>query len=225
LKSSIEIAGIRFKTKLAAEAHIRAILSRYGQMQPLAGEDLRFMVAVLDMHPNRETIVDCGVTRIVVQHLKDRYDSRRFVAVRTDSSIRDFTWRTALTPKTARCRLMRGCRAAVREQIRQFREAAFSAAQTITCPVSGEAITSASSDVDHIPPRTFEALVDAWLRHTRLSAVDIAFVPVIGYEQPDRWEDRFLEENWQSYHRIHADLRVIQSFANRSTVRKAAKLV
>lgn len=224
-RCALAIGGVRFATKTAAENYIRGILSRYGPMQPLVGEDLQFVVAVLEMHPNRDVIVDCGIKRIVVQHLNDKHGGRRFLLIRTDSSMRDFTWRNALTPKTARSRLMKACRWAVREQVKDFREKAFAGGPVLTCEVSGSQITQSDSDVDHIPPRTFERLVAAWLKSVGLEEDGVAFVPVVGYEQADRWEDVFLEENWREYHRTHAHLRVIHPWANRSTVRKAANSV
>jgi 5-methylcytosine-specific restriction endonuclease McrA len=218
----VEIAGLTFITKTQAEEHIRGILSRYGQMEPLYGDDLKFVVDLLESHPNRDIIVDCGVREIKVQHLQDKYKSRRFVLVRTDSSIRDFTWRHALYPRSARARVMRACRWAASPQVVQFKEDAFSDRDELTCGVSGKSITKQSSDVDHIPPRTFEAIVMAWLYTMRMQPEDVALVPQAGYQQPDRWEDKFLEENWKSYHRLHARLRVIDRHANLSDVKKAA---
>ena len=224
LPKSVEFNGIQFVSKAAVEFHVRDILNRHTPMQPLTGDDLRFVVAVLDKHPNREVIVDCGVRRIVVQHLRDKYDSRRFLVIRTDGSVRDFSWRVVLSPKTAHRRLMGACRFAVRPQIRDFRTRAFAGVPSLICEVSGKPITEADSDVDHIPPRTFERLVIAWLSTVGLEPDGVSFVPMVGYEQPDRWEDNFLEENWREYHRTHAHLRVIHPWANRSIVRKADSL-
>ena len=218
----VTISGIAFNSKTEAEERIREILGRYSQMEPLRGDDLKFAAAILESHPNRDVIVDCGVKRIVVQHLKDRYDSRRFLLVRMDSSVRDFTWRHALYPKTARSRVMKACRYAIKDQIQTFRMASFHDQAEQVCAVSGKPITASNSDVDHIPPRTFETLVERWLRSLNIQTQDVALVPVVGYEQPDRWEDTFLEENWRNYHRTHADLRVVHPWANRSIVRKAA---
>lgn len=219
---SFSIGGKSFTNKTKAEEHIREILSRYGPMQSLSGDDLAFIVAIMEAHPNAEAVVDCGVKRIVVQHLGDKYRSRRFVAVRLDGSIRDFTWRNALYPKDSEARVLRACRFAVRDQIRNFKEGWFRDAPLLSCEVSGDPITASTSDVDHIPPRTFKRLVAAWIGQQRLDYSDIGLTPAVGYEQPDKWDDVFLEENWRDYHRTHAHLRVIHSVANRSTVRKAA---
>ena len=218
----IVLGGITFPSKADAEMHIRGILSRYSNMEPLQGDDLAFAFALIEAHPSRYAIVDCGIRTVVVQHLQDRRDSRRFLAVRTDSSIRDFTWRVALHPKTARARVMKACRYAVKEQIRSFRGKQFAGEEVRACPVSGRPISARECDVDHVPPRTFEKLVESWLRSAGIDAEDVALVPVSGYEQPDRWEDAFLEENWREYHRLHAVLRVVHPWANRSTIRKQA---
>ena len=219
----VTVCGKSFGSKTEAEDHIRAILARYGNMETLRGDDLLFAFALIESHPNRHAIVDCGIKTVVVQHLRDKYDSRRFVAIRDDSSIRDFTWRHALYPRSARARVMKACRWAVKDQIRKFREKEFSTGLGV-CPVSGLPVTPFDSDVDHIPPQTFEKLVEAWLSTVRLADEDIELVAVAGYGKPDRWQDVFLEEDWKAYHRTHARLRVVHPTANRSTIRKEANV-
>jgi len=219
-RRQITIGPRTFDTKADAERAVRAILIRHEPMQEVRGDDLAFILAILDIHPNREVIVDCGVQRIVVQYLSDKYDSRRFLAIRTDASIRDFTWRHALYPKTAKDSVMRACRWAIRDEIREFRDKAFAQYPTLICTVSGRQISPIECDVDHIHPRTFERLVAAWLRANHIEMEDVALIPVAGYQQPDRWEDKFLLENWREYHRTHAHLRVVHPFANRSILRK-----
>lgn len=219
MSESVKIGNVEFASKKEAEQHIREILGRYEQMRALEGDDLEIVVALLDQHPNRETIVDCGVSKIVVQHLNDAYSSRRFLAIRTDGSMRDFTWRHSLMPRDSRKSVLRACRWAVRNQIVAFRDKAF-AGGLMVCPILGEPISEKICDVDHIAPRTFGALVAAWLATLRLDYSDIALCPQRGYQQPDRWEDPFLEENWVEYHRLHARLRVVHPRANRSVLRK-----
>lgn len=171
-------------------------------------------MALLDLHPNKQTVIDCGVRCIKVQHLYDRYNSRRFILVRTDSSIRDFTWRHALYPRDARDYVMRVCRSTVRQQIEAFKHRFFNSTRSPCCSLSGKPLTFDNSDVDHIEPNTFEYLVDRWCQTVNLTWADIAIVPSPHYQTPDRFEDIYLAQSWAEFHDRHANMRVIHREAH-----------
>jgi hypothetical protein len=108
----------------------------------------------------------------------------------------------------------------VRNQIEKARDAAFKSDIAIICPISGSTITRDTCDVDHKAPQTFQSLVEGWLLSNALAAADVEIVPSPNYQEPDRFEDVFLAENWREYHRINAVLRVVHPTANRSILRK-----
>lgn len=216
----IKISRWTFRTKRAAEQYIRAILGRYGQRQPLAGEDLEFVQALLAVHPNRAIIEDCGVARIEVEHFDARTGARRFLVVRSDASIRDFTWQHALYPRNAKTLVMRVCRTAIEDQIREFRDLQFATSRVRTCPMRGIPITAKSAHVDHQPPNTFEKLVATWLKANRLDYSDIDLTVSRDYGTATRFTDEFLQENWREFHRENAVLRALSIAANLSDSKK-----
>ena len=220
-RPTLQFAGVTFDTKIAVEKHVRWILSQYGRMQALRGPDVDFVMDLLTKHPNSSVITGCGIKRICVQWLDNAGEQRRFVVVRTDSSIRDFTWRHAIYPRSALDNVRRVCRSLVREQILAFRDKAFSSDIVLTCPVSGSSIRRDSCDVEHVKPDTFVALVDGWLVSIGLAEDDIDIIPSPDYNTPDRFQDDALNENWREYHRLNARLRVVHPIANRSLLRRA----
>ena len=217
----LDFAGIRFPTKAAAEKHIRWILSRYAQMRMLLGKDEEFVMALLARHPNQPVIEGCGIKRICVQWLDSEGKQRRFVAVRKDGSLRDFTGRHALYPRSATDNVRRVCRSLIQDQILAFKRRTFSVDIVLKCPVSGMDIRIDACDVDHIHPDTFIRLVDGWLISIGLTADDVDVIPSAEFGVADRFQDELLNENWREYHRINAKLRAVHAYANRSLLRRA----
>ena len=76
-------------------AHVADIRSRYDDGVPLAGEDARFMFAVLTNHPRAAEKIGAGVRAIVVH----RYigGTRCFWVIRKDGSAVDFSASYAIT--------------------------------------------------------------------------------------------------------------------------------
>ena len=217
---TFSIGRFAFATKKEAESRIREILSRHRNGGTLRGADLDLVREILAQHPNRAVIDDCGIKRIFVQWLDPAGVQRRFVAVRSDDSIRDFTWRHALHERTLIEHVRKVCRSLVKDQIEEFKSSAFAKDIALQCPVSGLRITAECCDVDHQAPDTFVRLVDAWLFSVQLGADDVAIVPSPQYQMPDRFQDWVLGQTWIDFHRINAKLRVVHPHANRSLLRR-----
>jgi hypothetical protein len=217
----LNFGNIYFPTRKAAEAHVRAILSRYRNMYAVRGADRDFIFALIDQHPRRSVIVDCGLKDCCVQWLDDAGVQRRFMVIRTDSSRRDWSWRNVIYPKPQLGRLQRVCRSLVADQVSRFRVDAFAEDIKLECPYTGESMSRDTCDVHHEKPE-FVDLVVGWLQSIHLDADDIEIVPARGYQQPDRLADRGLEMNWQGYHKINAKLQIVSRTANRSLLRRRA---
>lgn len=108
--------------------------------------------------------------------------------------------------------LAEACRIAVANQINKFREYCFrnfgDEDGQVLCPILRIKITRAESDVDHVPPHTFEKLVNDWLAQEGVDLESVCAtgalgLPVTRFRYPE------LIERWQDYHREHAVLRVV----------------
>lgn len=216
------LADKTFQTKAELERFIRGILFEYNNGRQVGSHDWPYVYAILERHPNRVVIEDCGIKRFLVQWLDNAGIQRRFIAIRNDDSRRDFTWRHVIRERTQMQRVHRVCRWLVRDQIDAFRRKAFASDIALACPISGERITRESSHVDHIAPNTFQALVDGWLLSNGMTSDDLEVVPSREYQEPDRFSDDFIAENWREYHRINAKLRVIDAWTHRRLPRKVA---
>lgn len=217
---AIIIGGLTFSTKSQAERHIRWILSRYANGSAIQDADEQFVLTLLETHPRRKVIVDCGIKRIVVQWLDCSGQQRRFIAIRKDDSRRDFSWRQAIYPRSAIEQVRRVCRTLIQDQVYAARRKAFSQDIVLTCPISGRRITADDCDIDHAPPNTFAVLVDGWLKANRMEPEDVEIILSPDYQQSDCFQDEFLADNWRQYHRHHARLRPLHPIANRSILRK-----
>ena len=226
----IKICRIDFPTKARAEAYIRGILESYPRnctpRPNCAGHALReehraFVYDILRLHRHFETIAGSGVREIRVQHIKDGAQAR-FMLVRGEYDWRDFSWRDALYPRDHKQDVHKVCRSLVRDQISRFKDRAFGPLEILHCPVTGEVTDWSGSDVDHIPPDTFEALVEEWLQTLAIKYEDVEIVPSPNYEEESTFLDTVLSQTWREYHRKHAKLRVVSAFANRSVIRKGS---
>src|SRR5215472_11956667 len=119
-----------FATKVAARKHVREILRRYDHGQDLQGQDYDFIRALIDLHPDREIILDGGIQRIFVQH-PDRFSwqrikgTRRFCVEHLDDSWYDWSWRDAFEPRSKLQKLSRVFRRIVYPDNEAFRKSHF----------------------------------------------------------------------------------------------------
>ncbi len=221
----ITIAGIDFQTKLAAEHHIREILERTTPhaltRTTLTGGDLLFVSALLDIHPDRKSIIGSGLESIEVEAIPYAPQQRRFIVRRTDGSIRDWSWRDSLTPRSALNLLNSVLRRSIRTQLRIFKAHAFHAAENLNCyNECGTTVNFETAHVDHIAPVTFANLAQDWLAEEHLKPEDIAIRKRTGYEQESTIVDHALEGRWQRFHHAAAKLAIACRTCNCGPLRR-----
>lgn len=219
---SLHIGRKIFASKAAAERHIREMFWRYPPMGELTGEDLEFVLALIEMHPSRNLIHDCGIRSIHIQPVPfHEHDQRRFLVKRTDSSWHDFAWRNALSPRSPQKQLAAVLRHEIHPQTREFKQREFRGqCETCATPLALEDCV-----VDHAKPVTFERLMADWLQTLRLTPNDIDIVKCKGYEEWSHMEDPALTQSWIEYHEINARLRCVCRRCNQSTLRASPKKV
>jgi hypothetical protein len=218
MTNAVVIGGRSFGSKAAAEAHIRELLDRWKGHATIKGDDADFVNALLAAHPQRGVIADCGIKHVRVQEIDNGY--LRFLAVRVDGSVRDFSWRHCISPKSQRAAVMSVCRSIVDPQIAAFRGEFWSVRTAAHCPVANTEMTISTSDVDHAPPNTFAILVEKWLAVMRSGFELIEIEHQSGYGQRSRFVETWLEPDWAEYHEWNARLRVVSRLANRSLLRR-----
>lgn len=211
---SLRIGRKFFTTKEAAKRYIREMFWRYPPNGALAGEDLEFVLALIEIHPSRTKIVACGICSVHVQPVPcHEADQRRFLVIHTDTSKQDFSWRHAIWPKSAARKLMDVLRHLIAPDKIRFHDENFRG----VCMTCGARIEHCH--VDHAYPATFKRLTEDWLQSEHLTVYDVAIVNPSGYQRQSYLEDVALAESWIEYHQIHARLRCVCRTCNLSTLR------
>ena len=102
-------------------------------------------------------------------------------------------------------------RTAIRKQISSFRQQAL--ASSPYCPISHMRLTLENSEVDHVAPLTFDKLLYGF---TKTHGIDPSNISVGSLEGTVAcFDDDVLSENWASYHKEHACLRLISKAEHR----------
>ncbi len=215
-KCAAVIAGKTFKTKKELKAFCRSIREAAPLETPLDRESYRFLIALLNRHPDSESRIGCGVDFFFVRiNNCDGFLSRGWWLQRTDGTQVHFRENDCITLPKNRSSVMRVCRDAVELQIRVFRQQNGRGLH-MTCPISGEIIFTKAAHVDHEKP-TFEQLVETWLNEEGLAFEQVKFdesSPGAGLA------DKELEQRWKAFHYQHAKLRLVSEKANLSLLRR-----
>ena len=209
------VGGKSFRTKDDLEAYIKNIL--HGALiGRLASDDEAFIADLLTNHPSAEVKIGTGVQSIRVG--KTALGGRGFFVTRTDGTEVDFSYKQCVRPFTHATKVKFAFRKAIVDQVIAVKQAVFpDRYTTIPCPVTGEPITYADAHVDHKPPDTFAALLQAYLSERGWTHEDIPLVDPpngIGKVLPDD-----IAFDWAFWHSQHARLRVISAYANVRLVR------
>lgn len=183
-------------------------------MTPLIGPDLDFVTALLGIHPNQSSIIGSGIRHLGVECVPNATHQRRFLIRRTDGSLRDWSWRDALTPESPLKKLTSVLRYGIYDQILSFR---VNTAQS-TCYNCAEPL-SIDSHVDHVAPDTFESIVQNWLAVESLTPEQIEITTRSGYQQHSSLSDNALMVRWQLFHQLSAVLSMACKACNLGVLR------
>lgn len=218
MKATIEIAGEVFESRAAVKRRVRPMLKQVGL---LAEADDAFMQALLMRHRRAVQKVGVGVRRIRTWKVPP-YNTIGFYIERIDGTGTDFSYLQCIEPDTTTDWFVAACRTAVVPQVLEAREIAFANNRIINCPVTGQPITRANSHVDHAPPWTFKAIVDAFVQEHE---IDVELVPLLGRTDNETVKS-FAEPEaarlFAEFHRSFAQLRVVSEQANLSVLRKGS---
>lgn len=219
VKNCFVIGSRVFTTKKAVDAYMRQILHSSSVGTPLAGEDLRAVYDLLLRHPAAEQKIGVGVAAISVQ-TESNWNTRHFQITRNDGSTTDFSFKKCITPPSNMLLFRCACRHAAAEQIIAFRNATFAEASgKVVCPFSGALLTPKTSHVDHVPPNTFENLVQQFVTENGIDVNSVVFTGRADNEMRKGFADLSLQIGWQTFHAARAKLRIVSVRANLSDVK------
>ena len=216
----VTIGERQFPSQKAALAFAREIRDRYGDGDRIAPADAAFLEDLLRLHPEADQKIGKGVASFSVQTDPIFGTTRHFVVHRKDGSSTDFSFKSCIEGSSARRDVLSALREAVADQITGFKNEAFDGKTEVLCTVRGVPTGFRDAHVDHIPPRTFSALVTGWLRREGIDLEDIAVTPPADNQYLTTMTDEEQINSWQQFHRKYAALRIVCSGANLSDVRR-----
>jgi hypothetical protein len=220
----VTLGRFTFPSKQAAKAALREIRDRHQDGVPILEEDaVDILLEVVAAHPQAKEKVGAGIRGFFVGKAPE-FSTRCFYLRRIDGSDTEFSWNETITPTKSIDRLRMACRNAIEDQKTGFKDAKWpwSDIQPRVCPITGEPFSRSEAHVDHQPPRTLKSLVAAWLAVENLAVDEVQIDHIGDLRSVDTFAKSDQRESWRTYHRDHAQLRLISAEGN---LRQGARLL
>ena len=214
-----QLGGMTFKTIENVRLYARAIKEKYaGPVMRLVIEPeyFRFMADLLRWHPNPGPKIGPGIETFWVVPDKERgCRTYHFAVRRIDGSFSHFSFNTCLNRRLVpqELRIKSALRQAINPQIEHYRNTNLVSDVTL-CPLTGELLTLGNCHVDHVPPRTFEWLVEKWLEWNELRLDQVEIYEAVPNEAIYEMADADQQASWGEHHRLHANLRLLSVRGN-----------
>jgi hypothetical protein len=208
-----------FYSQRAVTEYMRALIARHPPDTWITDpDDYWFVHTILHCHPRADTKLGAGIYAIK-RGGPHTFDPDLFIQ-RVDGSMTDISWTHCINTPSHRTRVLKALRFAVASQVIAYMQEWLP--KTPVCPLLGIALNPGNYAVDHIPPETFESLVDRFLAFKSLSVSQIELTT--GDNQIGReLADQQLAQDFAQFHREHARLRIISEQANLTVVKTMAK--
>lgn len=196
------ILGEPFYTKKALEEEIRRIRDSYADADPLEQEDFEFMKEVFDLQKD-PALPD--IVSIYVWQDRIYGTTRCFWVVYADGTVSDISYKKCLAPpkSTVANEFKRACREVVRARLDQFMEDNLT--DESVCPVLGLPLLRGIARVCHLPPNTFDVIVEG-------------FIQEHGFGVNSLRQDM---KDFEEYHAARADLRLVSVQASLLDIARA----
>lgn len=214
-----QIGELLFSSKAAALAHFQRMLHRYEPGDMVGDADARWLLWLLERHPNFEHKRGNGIAGFSVTSAP--YNTRGFLIIRTDGSSTDFSYRKCIdgAPMLLSA-VVAALRAEVQEDVLQAKRHFFDvhgdAAGRVPCQLTGNPVAIDEAHADHAPPYTFAVLAATFLNARKLFADEALLTPPADNQFGRLLRDRGLAADWREFHHKHADLRIVCKDAHAS---------
>lgn len=182
------------------------------------GKTTTSRIQVLDMHPDSDIKIGCGVARMYVRQNAVYRRNREFWLQRLDDTETDFSFNECLKPTTPLKKFKIACRNAIRDDVIAFRDKNLT--QDSVCPFTGQTLTVQNVHVDHVPPTTFDAIVDEFIQLYSIEPEGVSLTGVKDGEIGDNFSDSSLSELFLQFHNEKAQLRLVSAKANLSHIKR-----
>lgn len=221
-RNPVLVGNRSFALKKDAEQACREILYRYDPGHRVSGiADELFLLDLLELHPQRNEKLGCGIAHFEVRVNPKFVRQRSFYLVRIDRSETDFSFMKCLRPPSHRQLVMGAMRHEVSTQVYEFAEETYHSTAPVLCAVTGRAVAREKAHVDHSSP-TFLELAEqfvveqgGWGEMVIARADGSIGVQLGRDDQASAWRD---------YHRRNATLRIVSIEANLSLLKRGSRV-
>lgn len=195
-------------TKTARKKRCQEILHRGN---PVSAEDQRHLIGEFENHPHRDEKFGAGIVGIEIGRHASGWPG--FFVRRVDGTREEISFNKCIDSKSRSASVKRAFRAAVRDQVRDFKNAAFRNREKVTCSLTGKPLTWDQAAADHgVIPQDFESL---FRRFVETEGIDINGVELTtGSSDGDRYRDTTVTDDglrtkWQDFHLREAVLMIV----------------
>jgi hypothetical protein len=203
----MKIGEAVYPTKASVEKKLREILHATQDGAAVAAEDFAFLHDVLDLHPEAESKIGCGVASFTAAPEPENR-GRCFYLHRHDGTSTDWSFNSCLKAPLHDTEVRNGFSDATQATKRSYKEGRFRGRSELPCDVTGQVVRFETSDVRHISPE-LKALVDAFVQMQGLTLASIEVTPSSDGNSATILKDADLKAQWIAYHEAHAKLRIV----------------
>lgn len=204
---------------------VKKILKNYNidvEFYPTSKE-FKILSKILENHPKQKEKIGVGIAYFTIKSFSTvRKTDKHFEIVRIDGSSDSFSFHTCFNKKSyLKTNISQAFRSSIDDQTFSFKKEQFKDNSKLICPITGLKINWENSHVDHAPPRTFQNLLNHFLKTNNLSFNQIELV-----EEKPLWQlkNSFIKNKFIEFHKEYAQLRMVYCLANLQQKKKKEEL-
>jgi len=220
-KIKMIVDGEIFPSKKKLTERCQKILHGNKLNQTLPEDDTRFLSSLIESyHPEAELKIGCGIRRMWVG--PNEYGSKGFYLERHDGSSTDWSFVKSISNPSKWHDFHAACRNAIMDQTIAYKMRLFEEERYIECCLTGEQLFVDTAHTDHIPPRTFDALLKVFLHKTGIDYNDVLIDPTYDNKVGCWLSDASFAKQWSEFHRTNAVFRLVTRTGNLSHSKREA---
>ena len=218
----IDVGHLHFASLIDATNYIREILWNHKPGDRVdEPQSIMDLTALINRHPEAGQKIGVGLRAFFVD--KDESGSRCFWLERTDGSRTDFSFHACIKgqPRSVEKEFSKACRQAIRADLKKAKETHFeihgNQLGQVSCELTGKMITIEEAHLDHMPPMTFQVIVESFLTANAIVPNQSMLTEMKDAQFSTIFTDKELERNFQIYHHKIARLRILAASENLRT--------
>src|SRR5690606_30477251 len=114
---------------------------------------------------------------------------------------------------------------AIMDQTISYKSKRFHESESIQCCLTGEELSIYTAHVDHVPPRTFDALLKVFLQKNGIDYNNVPIDPTYDNKVGCWLSDANFAKQWSDFHRSNAVFRLVSRTGNLSHSKREANAI